>query len=79
MSEAPPLSNDKYAELYEIDESVIQFEGGVNEIQYIQHSMKMIAEEQHKDKVWSKVISWVEQGFVYWRRQRQEVKQERVW
>ena len=27
MSEAPPLSKDKYAEFYEIEEPVIQFEG----------------------------------------------------
>ena len=62
--EAPSLSKDKYAEFYEKDEPVIQFEGGVNEIQHIQCSMIEIAEEQAKDKVWSKVISWVEQGRV---------------
>ena len=51
----------KYAEFYEIDEPVIKFEG-VNEIQHIQHSLIEIAEEQAKDKVWSEVISWIEQG-----------------
>ena len=57
MAEAPLLEEDEYAEFYEIDEPVIQFEGGVNEIQHIQHSMMEIAEEQAKDKVWSEVIS----------------------
>ena len=40
MPEAPPLSKDKYAEFYEIDEPVIQFAEGLNKIQHIQHSMK---------------------------------------
>ena len=39
MPEALPLSEDKYAEFYEIDKPVIQFEEGVNEIQHIQCSM----------------------------------------
>ena len=43
---------------------MIQFAEGANEIQHIQQSMMKIAEEQAKDKVWSKVISWVEQGRV---------------
>ena len=43
---------------------MIQFAERVNEIQNIQRSMIKIAEEQAKDKVWSKVISWVEQGCV---------------
>ena len=43
-----------------MDEPIIRFEGGVNEIQHIQCSMAETAEEQAKDKVWSKVISWVE-------------------
>ena len=34
---------------------VNKFEGGVNDIQHIQHSMMEIAEEQAKDKVWSEV------------------------
>ena len=50
------------AEFYEIYEPVIKFEEGVNEIQYIQCSLIDIAEEQAKDKVWSEVISWIEQG-----------------
>ena len=41
---------------------MIKFEGGVNEIQHIQCSLIEIAEEQAKDKVWSEVISWIEQG-----------------
>ena len=36
MSEAPTLGEDEYAKFYEIDKPVIRFEGGVNEIQYIQ-------------------------------------------
>ena len=62
MAEAPTLEEDKYAKFYEIDEPVIRFEGGVNEIQHIQGSLVEIAEEQSKEKVWSKVISWVEKG-----------------
>ena len=64
MAEAPPLEEDEYADFYEIDEPVIQFEGGVNEIQDIKCSIMEIAKEQAKDKVWSKVISWVEQGHI---------------
>ena len=60
--EAPLLEEDEYAEFYEKDEPVIKFEGGVNEIQHIQLSLIEIAEEQAKDKVWSEVISWIEQG-----------------
>ena len=41
---------------------MINFRGGVNEIQHIQPSLIEIAEEQAKDEVWSKVISWVEKG-----------------
>ena len=36
----------------------------MNEIQHIQQIMIKIAEEQAKDKVWSKVISWLGQGCV---------------
>ena len=43
---------------------MIQFVGGVNEIQHRQHSMIEIAAEQAKDKVCSEVVSWVEQGHV---------------
>ena len=62
MAEAPPLEEEEYAEFYKKDEPVIKFEEGVNEIQYIQRSLIEIAEEQAKDKVWSEVISWIEQG-----------------
>ena len=41
---------------------MINFEGGVNEIQHIQRSMMEVAEEQAKDEVWSEVISWIEKG-----------------
>ena len=41
---------------------MINFEGGVNEIQHIQQSLVEIAEEQSKDEVLSQVISWVEKG-----------------
>ena len=51
MPEALLLSEDKYAEFYEIDKSVIQFAEGVNGIQCIQRSMIEVAEEQAKDKV----------------------------
>ena len=62
MAEALPLEEDKYAEFYEIDEPVIKFKEGVTEIQHIKRSLIEIAEEQAKDKVWSEVISWIEQG-----------------
>ena len=62
MAEAPPLAETYYAEFYEIDKAVINFEGGVNEIQHIQRSMMEVVEEQAKDKICSEVISWVEKG-----------------
>ena len=62
MAEAPLLEEDKYAKFYKVDEPVIKFEGEVNEIQHIQRSLIEIAEEKSKDKVWSKVISWVQKG-----------------
>ena len=62
MPEAPPLSEDGYVEFYEIDEPVIQFAEGANEIQHVQGSMIEVAEEQAKEKVWREVVSWVEQG-----------------
>ena len=43
MAEAPALAEDKCAEFYEINEPVIKFEGGVNEIQRIQQSLVEIA------------------------------------
>ena len=57
MAEAPPLEDDKYTEFYQVDEPVIRFEGGVNEIQHLQPSTAEKAEEQSKDEVWSEVIS----------------------
>ena len=56
MPEAPLLSEDKYAEFYEIEESMIQFAEGANEIQHIQCSMVEVAEEQGKYQVWREVI-----------------------
>ena len=76
MAEAPLLKEDDNTEFYEIDKPVINFEGGVNEIQHIQQSLIEIAEEQSKDEVWSKVISWVEKGQIR-RRRRPESKQEK--
>ena len=62
MVKVPPLAEDEYAEFYEIDEPVINFKEGVNEIQHVQRSLIDVAEEQSKDEVWSEVISWVEKG-----------------
>ena len=45
MVEAPLLSEDEYTEFYEIDKPVINFEGGVNEIQHILWSLVEIEEE----------------------------------
>ena len=73
MEDASPLEEDEYAEFYEIDAPVIQFEGGVNEIQHIQCSMMEISEEQAKDKVWREVISWVEQGSIMEKMETREV------
>ena len=64
MSEAPPLSKDKYVEFHEIDKPLIQFADGLNEIQHIQRSMIKIVKEQAQEKVWREVISWVEQEHV---------------
>ena len=36
MLETPPLSEEEYADLYEIDEPVIQFADGLNKIQHVQ-------------------------------------------
>ena len=66
-SNADALSRSSH--MAEIDEPVINFEGGVNEIQHIQQSLVKIPEEQSKDKVWSEVISWVEKGH-YQRKRR---------
>ena len=63
MAEALPLE-EEYAEFYKIDEPVIKFEGGVNEIQHVQCSTGDIAEEQAKDEIWTEVTSLEEQGQV---------------
>ena len=62
MEDAPPLEDDVYAEFYKVDEPVIKFLEGINEIQHIRQNVSGIAEEQAKDKVWSKVIIWVVKG-----------------
>ena len=59
MSEALLLSDDKYAEFYDI-----QFEEEVNEIQHIQQSIIEIAEEQAKDNFGAKWSGWLGQGRV---------------
>ena len=51
MAIAPLLAEDDYVEFCEINEPVINFEGGVNEIQHIQRRMMEVTEEQAKDKV----------------------------
>ena len=40
MAEAPLLEEEKYAEFYKIEEPVIKFEGGANEIQHI-HTVQL--------------------------------------
>ena len=77
MAKALTLEEAKYAKFYKIDEPVIRFEGGVNKIQQIQRSLIEITEEQSKNQVWRKVISWVEDS--YQRRWRREVKKEKSW
>ena len=77
MPESPPLSEDMYAEFYDIDKPMIQFADGANQIQHVQQSMVEIAKEQAKDKVWREVISWVGQGSVPEKMETREVKQER--
>ena len=51
MAEASPLAEEEYTEFYEINKPLINFQGGVNEIQHIQRSLIEIAEEQSKDEV----------------------------
>ena len=46
MSEALLLAEDDYAEFYEINEPVINFKGGVNEIQHIQRSMMEVSKNK---------------------------------
>ena len=45
-----------------MDEPVIKFLGGINEVQHVQQKLSEVAEEQAKDEVWSKVIKWVKKG-----------------
>ena len=59
---ALPPEEDENAEFYKVDEPVIRFEGEVYKIQHVWRSTVAIAEEQAKDEVWSKVITWVETG-----------------
>ena len=54
------LEDNVYAGFYEVEEPVIKYIEGKNEIQYVQRNLGKIAEEQVKDKVWSEVIKWVE-------------------
>ena len=79
MVEAPPLEGDKYAEFYKVDEPVIRFEGGMNEIQHLQCSTAKIVEEQAKDDVWSEVISWVDQEQVLLTKAANRNKIGEVW
>ena len=62
MEDALLIEDDVYAEFYEVEEPVIKYLKGINELQHIQQNLGEIAEEQAKDEVWSEVISWVEKG-----------------
>ena len=62
MEDAPLIEDNVYAEFYEVEEPVIKYINGINEIQHVQRNLGEIAKEQAKDKVWSEVISWVEKG-----------------
>ena len=62
MENAPLIEDDIYAKFYEVEEPVIKYINGINEIQHVQRNLGEIAEEQAKDEVWSEVISWVEKG-----------------
>ena len=62
MEDAPLIENYMYAEFYEVEEPVIKYIEGINEIQHVQRNLGEIAEEQAKDEVWSEVIKWVEKG-----------------
>ena len=73
MEDAPSLEDDVYAEFYDVDEPVIKFLEGINEVQHVQRQLSEVAEEQAKDEVWSEVISWVEKGHM----QKQEEGRER--
>ena len=56
------LKDDVYAEFYDVDEPVIKFLEGINEVQHVQRQLSEVAEEQAKDKGCSEVITWVEKG-----------------
>ena len=62
MEDAPALEDNLYAEFYDVDEPVIKFLGGINQVQHVQQQLSEVAEEQAKDEVWSEVIKWVEKG-----------------
>ena len=64
MEDAPLIEDDAYAEFYEVEEIVIKYLEGINEIQHVQRNLGEISEEQGKDEVWSEVIKWVEKGKV---------------
>ena len=64
MAEVPPSQEDEYAKFNEVDNPVIRFEEGVNEIQHVQCSSGDNAKEHAENKVWSEVIQWVEEGCV---------------
>ena len=62
MEDAPLIEDDLYAEFYEVEEPVIKYIKGINEIQHVQRNLGEIAEEQAKGEVWSEVIKWFEKG-----------------
>ena len=62
MEDAPAIEDKVYAEFYDVDEPVIKFLGGINEVQHIQRQLSEVAEEQANDEVWSEVIKWVRKG-----------------
>ena len=62
MEDALSLEDDVYVEFYDVEEPVIKFLEGINEVQHVQQQLSEVAEEQAKDEVWSEVISWVEKG-----------------
>ena len=62
MEDALSLEDNVNAKFYNVDEPVIKFLEGINEVQHVQQQLSEVAEEQAKDKVWSEVISWVEKG-----------------
>ena len=67
MEDAPLIEDDVYAEFYEVEEPVIKYIEGINEIQHVQGNLGEISEEQAKDEVWSEVIKWVENCPTKWK------------